>query len=87
MQGSTVIWGRRHPSAAHSALIHVDSHLILITKMQFPASQGRLMGVTSHLVCLGVLPLPLQLLLGCQARSRIDGFHTDTQLFLQAHLF
>lgn len=31
-------------SEAHSALIHVDAHLILITKMQFPASQRRLMG-------------------------------------------
>lgn len=42
--GSSVIWGRGNQSDAHSALIHVDAHLILITKMQFPASQHRLMG-------------------------------------------
>lgn len=43
-------WKERHlgggdPSEAHSALIHVDAHLILITKMQFPASQRRLIGM------------------------------------------
>lgn len=36
------LWGG-DPSEAHWALIHVDAHLILITKMQFPASQRRLM--------------------------------------------
>lgn len=39
-------------SEAHSALIHVDAHLILITKMQFPASRRRLIGSVSASVAL-----------------------------------
>lgn len=51
----------------HSALIHVDAHLILITKMQFPASQHRLMG-RHRSQCFFVQR---------HASSRIDDFHTD----------
>lgn len=62
-------------SEAHSALIHVDAHLILITKMQFPASQRRLMGNL----------LSKCFFAQCHASSRMDDFHadrTDPQTYL-----
>lgn len=54
-------------SEAHSALIHVDAHLILITKMQFPASHCRLMGNL----------LSKCFFAQCHATSRMDGLHAD----------
>ena len=68
--------GRGNQSEAHSALIHVDAHLILITKMQFPASQHRLMGI--HLF--------LHFFVQRHASSGIDDFHTDRS-GPRAHLF
>lgn len=63
-------------SEAHSALIHVDAHLILITKMQFPASQRRLMGKRLR-ECFFARR---------RASSRMDDFHAGTT-DPQAHLF
>lgn len=63
-------------SEAHSALIHVDAHLILITKMQFPGSQSRLIGSR----------LCKCFFAQCLASSRMDGFHTD-RTHPQADLF
>lgn len=63
-------------SEAHSALIHVDAHLILITKMQFPASQRRLMGN-----CLSKC-----FFAQCHASSRMDDFHADRLIYRLIYL-
>lgn len=66
--------GGGNQSEARSALIHVDAHLILITKMQFPASQSRLIG--SH-ICKCFFAQ-------CFAFSRMDDIHED-RTYTQTH--